>query len=171
MLRESGQDVLTYSARVSEPERRRRSRDLKAVVIHRPGEPTPVTAYVPAGTPTPTRTLPEELTDMTREEFAHVAAARLPRAPMTAPTPTIGRSALARSRTRSMSARDIARDQSLTQIAQFYSAMGGSGSSGSGSVALFGQERISGGADCTSSEVTGSTSMRVLHSDFAGTRM
>lgn len=63
-------DAAIPSAPPEEPERRRRARDLRPVVVHRPGDPTPVTAYVPAGTPTPTRKLPEELTDMTREEFA-----------------------------------------------------------------------------------------------------
>jgi hypothetical protein len=55
-----------------EPERRRRSRDLRPVVVHRPGEAVPVTTYVAtaprAAAPPPP--LPEELTDMTREEFA-----------------------------------------------------------------------------------------------------
>ncbi len=56
-----------------EPERRRRSRDLRPVVVHRAGEATSVTTYVlaaprPAAAALPP--LPEELTDMTREEFA-----------------------------------------------------------------------------------------------------
>ncbi len=58
------------SAPPPEPERRRRVRNLRPVVVHRPGDPTPVRAHVPAGTPTQGPTLPEELTDMTREEFA-----------------------------------------------------------------------------------------------------
>jgi hypothetical protein len=56
-----------------EPERRRRPPGLRPVVVHRAGEPVPVTTYVaapprPAALPQPP--LPEELTDMTREEFA-----------------------------------------------------------------------------------------------------
>ncbi len=60
------------AAAPEEPERRRRSRDLRPVVVHRPGEAVPVTTYV-AAAPRPAPTLaplPEELTDMTREEFA-----------------------------------------------------------------------------------------------------
>jgi hypothetical protein len=65
-------DAAIPQAAPPEPERRRRSRDLRPVVVHRPGEATPVTTYVTAapraaGPPPP---LPEELTDMTREEFA-----------------------------------------------------------------------------------------------------
>jgi hypothetical protein len=63
-------DAAIPQAPPPEPERRRRSRDLRPVVVHRPGEPNPVTVYAPPGAPTTTRTLPEELTDMTREEFA-----------------------------------------------------------------------------------------------------
>ncbi len=56
----------------AEPERRRRARDLRPVVVHRPGDAVPVTTYVPAARPAPAPLppLPEELTDMTREEFA-----------------------------------------------------------------------------------------------------
>lgn len=55
-----------------EPERRRRARDLRPVVVHRPGEAVAVTTYVEAARPAPAPAppLPEELTDMTREEFA-----------------------------------------------------------------------------------------------------
>ncbi|MCM2332678.1 MAG: hypothetical protein NDI82_01875 [Anaeromyxobacteraceae bacterium] len=55
-----------------EPERRRRARDLRPVVVHRPGEAVPVTTYVAAAPRAPAALppLPEELTDMTREEFA-----------------------------------------------------------------------------------------------------
>ena len=60
------------TAAPEEPERRRRSRDLRPVVVHRPGEAVAVTTYVPAARPAPAALppLPEELTDMTREEFA-----------------------------------------------------------------------------------------------------
>jgi len=46
--------------------------DLRPVVVHRPGEATPVTTYVTAAprAATSLAPLPEELTDMTREEFA-----------------------------------------------------------------------------------------------------
>lgn len=57
------------AAAPEEPERRRRSRDLRPVVVHRTGE-APVTTYVPVRTQQPAARLPEELTDMTREEFA-----------------------------------------------------------------------------------------------------
>jgi hypothetical protein len=60
-----------------EPERRRGARDLRPVVVHRPGQPVPVTVTVTVDLPAAARAprpsqppLPEELTDMTREEFA-----------------------------------------------------------------------------------------------------
>ena len=54
-----------------EPERQRRASALRPVVVHRPGESHPVTTFVPVTRPTRAATaLPEELTDMTREEFA-----------------------------------------------------------------------------------------------------
>jgi hypothetical protein len=66
-------DAAIPSAPPPEPERRRRATGLRPVKVHRPGEPVPVTTFVapapraprPAAPP-----LPEELTDMTREEFA-----------------------------------------------------------------------------------------------------
>jgi len=63
-------DAAIPSAPPPEQERRRRSRDLRPVVVHRPGEAAPITTYVPARTEQPAGRLPEELTDMTREEFA-----------------------------------------------------------------------------------------------------
>jgi hypothetical protein len=60
------------SALPLEPERQRRAGALRAVVVHRPGEDLPVTTYVAVARPAPASLppLPEELTDMTREEFA-----------------------------------------------------------------------------------------------------
>jgi hypothetical protein len=65
-------DAAIPAAPPPEPERRRRASALRPVVVHRPGEAVPVTTYVPAAArPAPaTSPLPEELTDMTREEFA-----------------------------------------------------------------------------------------------------
>jgi hypothetical protein len=66
-------DAAIPSAPPPEPERRRRAPGLRPVVVHRPGEPVPVTTWVappprpPAAAQPP---LPEELTDMTRDEFA-----------------------------------------------------------------------------------------------------
>jgi hypothetical protein len=64
-------DAAVPSAPPAEPERQRRASALRPVVVHRSGEDHPVTTYVPVARPTPALTpLPEELTDMTREEFA-----------------------------------------------------------------------------------------------------
>ncbi|HET9553661.1 MAG TPA: hypothetical protein VFP50_11900 [Anaeromyxobacteraceae bacterium] len=65
-------DAAIPAAPPPEPERRRRA-SLRPVVVHRPGEAVPVTTYVPASAraaPAALPPLPEELTDMTREEFA-----------------------------------------------------------------------------------------------------
>jgi hypothetical protein len=65
-------DAAVPAAPPPEPERRRRAPALRPVVVHRPGEPVPVTTFVPAerAPAAPPPPLPEELTDMTREEFA-----------------------------------------------------------------------------------------------------
>lgn len=65
-------DAAIPAAPPVEPERRRRARDLRPVLVHRAGEAVPVTTYVPVARPAPAPPppLPEELTDMTREEFA-----------------------------------------------------------------------------------------------------
>jgi hypothetical protein len=66
-------DAAIPSAPPPEPERRRRAPGLRPVTIHRPGEAVPVTTYVavaPPPRPAALPPLPEELTDMTREEFA-----------------------------------------------------------------------------------------------------
>jgi hypothetical protein len=64
-------DAAVPTAPPVEPERQRRASPLRPVLVHRPGEPHPVTTYVPVARPAPAATpLPEELTDMTREEFA-----------------------------------------------------------------------------------------------------
>jgi len=65
-------DAAIPAAPPPEPERRRRSSSLRPVVVHRPGDAVPVTTYVPMERPArpAPRPLPEELTDMTREEFA-----------------------------------------------------------------------------------------------------
>jgi hypothetical protein len=64
-------DAAVPVAPPADPERRRRPTTLRPVVVHRPGEADPVTTYAPAARPAPVRPpLPEELTDMTREEFA-----------------------------------------------------------------------------------------------------
>jgi hypothetical protein len=65
-------DAAIPKAPPPEPERKRRSGPLRPVVVHRPGEAVPVTTYVPVARPTAAAPspLPEELTDMTREEFA-----------------------------------------------------------------------------------------------------
>jgi hypothetical protein len=66
-------DAAIPSAPPAEPERRRRARDLRPVVVHRPGDALPITTYVAAAprvAPPTLPPLPEELTDMTREEFA-----------------------------------------------------------------------------------------------------
>lgn len=64
-------DAAVPSAPPPEPERHRRAPSLRPVVVHRPGEAHPVTTFVPVARPSPALTpLPEELTDMTREEFA-----------------------------------------------------------------------------------------------------
>jgi hypothetical protein len=64
-------DAAVPSVPPPEPERQRRISGLRPVVVHRPGEAHPVTTFVPVARPAPPLTpLPEELTDMTREEFA-----------------------------------------------------------------------------------------------------
>lgn len=66
-------DAAIPAAPPAEPERRRRARDLRPVVVHRTGDQVPVTTYVaapPRAAHAPLPPLPEELTDMTREEFA-----------------------------------------------------------------------------------------------------
>ena len=64
-------DAAVPAAPPPEPEHRRRPATLRPVVVHRPGEAHPVTTFVPVARPAPASTpLPEELTDMTREEFA-----------------------------------------------------------------------------------------------------
>ena len=65
-------DAAIPAAPPPEPERRRRASSLRPVVVHRPGDAVPVTTYVPVERPVraPLPPLPEELTDMTREEFA-----------------------------------------------------------------------------------------------------
>jgi hypothetical protein len=64
-------DAAVPAAPPPEPERPRRAPSLRPVVVHRPGEAHPVTTYVPVARPAPATTpWPEELTDMTREEFA-----------------------------------------------------------------------------------------------------
>ncbi len=64
-------DQAVPTALPPEPERRRRAATLRPVVVRRPGEAHPVTTFVPFTRPAPVHTpLPEELTDMTREEFA-----------------------------------------------------------------------------------------------------
>lgn len=64
-------DAAVPSALPPEPERQRRTAPVRPVLVHRPGEPHPVTTYVQSSRPAPALTpLPEELTDMTREEFA-----------------------------------------------------------------------------------------------------
>jgi hypothetical protein len=64
-------DAAVPSALPPEPERTRRAAPVRPVLVHRAGEPHPVTTYVPVARPPPATTpLPEELTDMTREEFS-----------------------------------------------------------------------------------------------------
>lgn len=60
------------SAPAAAPARRPRARDLRPVVVHRAGEAVPVTTSQAAARPAPAPRppLPEELTEMTREEFA-----------------------------------------------------------------------------------------------------
>jgi len=65
-------DAAIPAAPPPEPERRRRASSFRPVVVSRPGEAVPVTTYVSVERPVraPLPPLPEELTDMTREEFA-----------------------------------------------------------------------------------------------------
>jgi hypothetical protein len=64
-------DQAVPAAPPAEPERQRRAAALRPVTVHHPGDDHPVTTYVPVDRPVPAPTpLPEELTDMTREEFA-----------------------------------------------------------------------------------------------------